>query len=322
MLAHQRLSASRTSIDDNEYCSRFQRLDGAINNLAFNIRRDWRQVPAWLCPWVNRNAPSAASKEMTAVGRAAISRWLVDEVFEQIFHPALEPSFSHRLKVMERDLRRLAPPTPTDEEREALQAKIVNWRMTTLDSLQESLQAQNHQENLIKNLADSLSRNLRGLLTDPPPPGLEGSIGMIVELAVGITWHLPMESRDVFVSNIASGDLYNESIMKVETGLPPLADPDDGGTNTPKSNHRASISGLSIFDETVNPTAKKKGMLGSLLNSGSNAMKKTSILAGTSAASSVTSTKGKDDRIRFSTFMAVQVRGKSVLIKAPVYLRE
>lgn len=30
----------------------------------------------------------------------------------------------------------------------------------------------------------------------------------------------------------------------------------------------------------------------------------------------------KEDRVRFSTFMAVEVRGRSVLVKAPVYLRE
>ena len=30
----------------------------------------------------------------------------------------------------------------------------------------------------------------------------------------------------------------------------------------------------------------------------------------------------KEDRVRFSTFMAVEVRGRSVLCKAPVYVRE
>ena len=86
-LAHQRLSLSRTSLDDNEYSNRFSRLDGAINNLAFNIRRDWRAVPPWLSPHVNRDAVTSPTKEMTAVGRATISRWIVDELLDRYFHP-------------------------------------------------------------------------------------------------------------------------------------------------------------------------------------------------------------------------------------------
>ena len=38
-LANQRLSQSRTSLDDSEYLTRFQRLDGAIKEVAFSIRK-------------------------------------------------------------------------------------------------------------------------------------------------------------------------------------------------------------------------------------------------------------------------------------------
>ena len=108
-LAHQRLAQSRTSLDDNEYSNRFQRLDGAINNLAFNVRKDWKAVPPWLSPYVNIDATTKVTKEMTAVGRACISRWLVDEIFDRVFHPALEPGLSASLKIIERNLRRFSP---------------------------------------------------------------------------------------------------------------------------------------------------------------------------------------------------------------------
>src|SRR5205823_3858766 len=68
-LAHQRISMSRTSLDDNEYATRFNRLDGAVNNLAFMIRKDWKSVPGWLLPFVNADAHIKGTKEMTAVGR-------------------------------------------------------------------------------------------------------------------------------------------------------------------------------------------------------------------------------------------------------------
>ena len=45
-VANQRMSQSRTSLDDNEYTTRFNRLNGAIMNLSFNIRKDWRSVPS------------------------------------------------------------------------------------------------------------------------------------------------------------------------------------------------------------------------------------------------------------------------------------
>ena len=61
-LAHQRLSQSRTSLDDNEYSNRFQRLDGAINNLAFNIRRDWRSIPALACSSCQSGCSNPANK--------------------------------------------------------------------------------------------------------------------------------------------------------------------------------------------------------------------------------------------------------------------
>ena len=366
-LAHQRLSQSRTSLDDNEYANRFQRLDGAINNLAFNIRRDWRFIPPWLAPHVNREAITQPTKEMTAVGRACIARWLVDEIFERYFHPAIEPGFSSQLKIIELNLRRHAAPTPSDEEKDALMARISNWRLATLDGLHEAMnssQATENRANLTQDLVENLTACLSKYLKEPAPPGLEGSVSMIVELTVGIAANLPLESRDVFVEYVHPGTLIQEAVMKIEAGLPALTNPGDGpapegdaasmaskqteetgsiesketGTSNGNSNEEAAGKQEAAMQQQQQQQAqqqaaqgKKKSMFGGFMNSAGS--KKGSIGGGppsqqpppqASAQQQQQQQQGppKEDRVRLSTFMAVEVRGRSVLVKAPVYLRE
>ena len=363
-LAHQRLAQSRTSLDDNEYANRFSRLDGAINNLAFNMRRDWRQVPPWLAPHVNRDATTSPTKEMTAVGRAAISRWLVDELLDRYFHPALEPGFSAQLKIIEKNLRRFAPPTPSDEEKDALLAKISNWRLSTLDGLQEVLASSQATENrtaLTEMLVEKLVASLGMMLKEPTPPGVEGGVSMIVELAIGLAANLPLESRDVFVEYVIPGQLISEHYMKIETGLPSLTNPGDGpaeGETASLTSKQTEETGSIDSRETGNSNgnnaaeekdaspgqpgqagavAKKKGMFGSFIGGGGGAgTKKGSIASnassgpqqgqgtagGVGGGQGGASAERKEDRVRFSTFMAVEVRGRSVLVKAPVYVRE
>ena len=358
-LAHQRLSQSRTSLDDNEYSNRFQRLDGAINNLAFNIRRDWRSIPPWLAPHVNRDAATQPTKEMTAVGRACISRWLVDELLERYFHPSLELGFSAQLKIIEKNLRRFAAPTPSEEEKDSLLARISNWRLATLDGLQEVLsssQAADNRASLTESLVEKLTASLSMMLKEPSPPGLEGGVSMIVELAVGIAANLPLESRDVFVEYVAPGVLVQEAWMKVESGLPALTNPGegpsdgDGGSVVSKQTEETGsiesrdtgASNGNGNEETAKETAmqqqaqqqqqqvaqgKKKGMFTGFMSGGAG--KKGSVSGVTPGLQSQQGqgqqqqpSPPKEDRVRFSTFMAVEVRGRSVLVKAPVYVRE
>ena len=355
-LAHQRLSQSRTSLDDNEYSSRFSRLDGAINQLAFNIRREWRSIPPWLAPYVNRDAATQPTKEMTAVGRACISRWLVDELLERYFHPALEPTFSAQLKIIEKNLRRFAAPTPSDEEKDALLSRISNWRLATLDGLQEILsspQASDHRIALTETLVDKLTASLSMMLKEPPPPGLEGGVSMIVELAVGIAANLPLESRDVFVEYFTPGMLVQEGWMKIETGLPALTNPGDGPSDgdgasmaSKQTEETGSIESKDAGVGTGNGGedvakelaiqqqqqqqqqsgggVKKKGMFGGLMGGAGNKKGSVSGLpTGQQPPSQgLAQQQGppKEDKVRFSTFMAVEVRGRNVLIKAPVYI--
>ena len=357
-LAHQRLSQSRTSLDDNEYSNRFQRLDGAINNLAFNIRRDWRSIPPWLAPHVNRDAATQPTKEMTAVGRACISRWLVDELLERYFHPSLEPGFSAQLKIIEKNLRRFAAPTPSEEEKDSLLARISNWRLATLDGLQEVLsssQAAENRASLTESLVEKLTASLSMMLKEPSPPGLEGGVSMIVELAVGIAANLPLESRDVFVEYVTPGVSVQETWMKIETGLPALTSPGEGPTDgdggsivSKQTEETGSIESRDTGtsngngnEETAKEIAmqqqaqqqqavqgKKKGMFTGFM--GGAAGKKGSV-SGATPSPQPQQGQGqaqqqpgppKEDRVRFSTFMAVEVRGRSVLVKAPVYVRE
>lgn len=294
---------------------------------------------------------------MTAVGRACIARWVVDEIFERCFHPGLDPAFSSQLKIIEKNLRRFAAPTPSEEEKDALLARISNWRLSTLDGLQEILatsQAAENRTSLTVSLSEKLTANLSMMLKEPAPPGLDSGVQSIVELAVGVAANLPLESRDVFVEYVTPGTLVQDAWMKVETGLPPLVAPGEASSEgeaasitSKQTEETGSIesketgaSGGTGSEEVIKEAAmqqqhqqaaqgKKKGMFGGLM--GSSGTKKGSVGGGPALPGSQAQPQGqgqqqqttpKEERVRFSTFMAVEVRGRSVLVKAPVYVRE
>ncbi|KAI1003997.1 hypothetical protein K3495_g4212 [Podosphaera aphanis] len=234
-LANQRLSQSRTSLDDSEYMTRFQRLEGAVTNLAFNIRKDWRTVPFWLSQHVNYDALKIGKQEMTAVGRAVITKFLVDEIFNLTFHPGLPSELSSSLKVIEQNIRRFSPALNNQEESHALNAKVAQWRLTTLEGLKDILSLPESEENK-KKFASLATNKLTGyiikFLQEPIPPGVEDSAHMIVELAVGIASNLPLESREISIVYPMPGDTLQPAIMKLENPIPALVDPgaetDDG----------------------------------------------------------------------------------------------
>ncbi len=228
-VANQRLSMSKTTLDDHEYTTRFNRLDGAINNLSFNIRKEWKGVPPWLAAMVNKDAHTVGTKEMTAVGRACITRWVVDEILDRYFHPQLEPGLSSHLKMIEKNIRRAGQNQVLGEEqREDLIVKLTSWRLTTLEGLADSVDAEQgheYKQQLTAMLMEKLTASLQMNLNEPPPPGLEGGVGMIIELAIGLSSSLPLESRDVCVEYYMPGSFINETYMKLESGIPPLTNP-------------------------------------------------------------------------------------------------
>ena len=335
-LAHQRLSQSRTSLDDSEYTTRFNRLDGLIAQLAFSIRKSWRSIPSWLVASVNKDAVATGKQEMTAAGRAFISCWLVEEVFDKYFHPDLEPTLSAQLKGIQKNIRRFAPPAQTAEEEEYLTSKVVNWRLATLEGLQEGLrsaQCPANRTQLTEMLKENLCAALAVNLQDPPPSDLEGGVHMIVELVVSIAIHLPMESRDVVIEYFMPGYSIMPDQMKLESGIPPLTLSIAEDT-AERSSMKSAASEVTDNTEDSNihgeQPSKKRSMLSALTGTGKTkavppAQGKHAGAGGSSSSlnrpESSQGMKGPDQppRVRMSAGIGVAIRGRSVLVKAPVF---
>lgn len=290
-------------------------------------------MPPWLSASVNRDAISIGKQEMTAVGRAFISHWIVEEFFEKYFHPDLDTTLSAHLKRVQRNIRRFAPFAQTAEEEEYLTSKVVNWRLSTLEGLQEELRSSQCANNRAQ-LTDLLKRNLiddlSAHLNDPAPPDLEGGVHMIVELVVSIATHLPQESRDVVIEYFSPGYgiLYDQ--MKLESGIPALAvsvaeeagehDIDDGD-----SEDGDSVDG-GLVKKAGGMLSAITGAAGGGKSKGSTSNDQQRKNAGSSPSSSSInrpeSAQGMREpvpRVRMAAGIGVQIRGRSVLVKAPVH---
>jgi hypothetical protein len=344
------MAVSRTVLDDNEYTARFSRLDGAIKELSFSIRKDLKTVPEWLHPSVNEDAVTLGTNEMTGVGRAVISRWIAEEIFERYFHPGLERTFSERLKTIEWNLRRQQTQTFNEDDKENQLARISNWRRTTLDGLSDLFQSKSAPENqahLADYLVEKLLATLQCDLKEPPPPELPHGVRTIVENAINIIEKIPQETRDIVVDYIVPGTPFSDINMKVETGLPPLIRA-MGKEHSPSTERgRDSTEDMEVDKEppTSSPQGgdhktlpphlpqnreqRKKYPFGNLMSKKS-AGPAPSSSSDARPASNSDATKDRDEqspaekrsRVRFATFVAVEVRGRgpnNVLIPAPVF---
>ncbi|KAH3965392.1 hypothetical protein HBH51_150840 [Parastagonospora nodorum] len=347
-LANQRLSLSRTSWDDSEYGTRFNRLDGLIAQLSFSVRKDWKAIPQFLHPVVNKTAVETGKQEMTAVGRAFISNWLVENIFEKYFHPDLEPGFSTQLQMIVSNIRKFSPPSHSPEDEDSLAAKIINWRLATLEGLAETLrapQAAKYRQELIDTLNEKLIASLQMHMNDPAPADLNGGVPMIIELAISVAQHLPLESREVHIEYFPPGHGIVPEFMKLESGIPALTAPilevDEADRASVRSNARSDIDNASIAEQeqlaaqAAPKEEKKRGVFG--FGGGSKKPttapaslgKRESTLGAGGSQQSLTpnppgSSHGPKDevpaqRVRMAVGFAVQIRGKSILMKAPVY---
>ncbi|CZT23561.1 uncharacterized protein RCC_09275 [Ramularia collo-cygni] len=329
-LAHQRLSQSRTSLDDSEYTTRFNRLDGLIAQLAFSIRKSWKSIPQWLVNSVNRDAVATGKQEMTAAGRAFISYWLVEEVFDKYFHPDLDMALSTQLKSIQKSMRKFAPVPQTAEEEEYLISKVVNWRLATLEGLQETLRSSQcpaNRQKLTDLLKDDLVAAISTHLQDPAPSDLEGGVHMIIELVVSIAIHLPLESRDVAIEYFHPGYTILGERMKLESGIPPLVTSvaDDMAERASMKSATSDVTDMTDANSDMAP--KKRSMLSALTGTGGKAkgsgQGKHSAGDSTNSLSRPGSAQGlKEDlppRVRMAAGISVQIRGRSVLVKAPVF---
>ncbi|EME47917.1 hypothetical protein DOTSEDRAFT_69749 [Dothistroma septosporum NZE10] len=329
-LAHQRLSQSKTSLDDSEYTTRFNRLDGLVAQLAFSIRKSWKSIPQWLVNSVNRDAVATGKQEMTAAGRAFISCWLVEEVFDKYFHPDLEPTLSTQLKSVQKNIRKFAPISQTAEEEENLTSKVVNWRLATLEGLQESLRSPTCPENrqkLIDTLKENLCSALAVHLQDPPPSDLEGGVHMIIELVVSIAIHLPLESRDVVIEYFMPGYSVMTDQMKTESGIPALTTSvaDDAAERASMKSATSDVTDMNENGAADQPS-KKRSMLSALTGTGKGHKAQGKHAGAAGSSSSLTRPGSSQDikedappRVRMAAGIGVSVRGRSVLVKAPVF---
>ncbi|KAI5198064.1 hypothetical protein E4T38_07678 [Aureobasidium subglaciale] len=313
-LAHQRIAQSRTSLDDGEYATRFNRLDGLIAQLSFSIRKSWKSVPVWLTPAVNKDAISIGKQEMTAVGRAFVSKWLVEDVFDRYFHPDLDLALSTQLKQMQNNIRLFAPPASVHEDEEFLTSKVVNWRLTTLEAMQDILrlpEAPKHRSHMTDLLKAQLRTALEAHLDNPPVSDLEGGVHMICELAVAMLGHLPQESRDVTIEYFLPGSTVNTDIMKIESGIPALATSmADEKAERGSVNSELADSG----DRASTEQGRRRNMLSALTGH-----KKGHAAQGKLNGGSSTSLAGKEDRVRLAVGIAAHVRERGILVKAPVF---
>src|SRR5690606_8449450 len=121
---------------------------------------DWAKVPSWLAPFVSADALKTGKQEMTAVGRAVITRWIVDEIFNSCFHPGLDPELSRQLKTIEHNIRHFSYTMVSQEEFDALTNKVVNWLMATLEGLQDVLrsnESMNHRNDFTRRATANLT---------------------------------------------------------------------------------------------------------------------------------------------------------------------
>jgi hypothetical protein len=230
---------------------------------------------------------STGKQEMTAVGRAFISWWLYSEVFERIFHPDLDITLSLQLKSILTNLRRFAPPCNSEAEEQNLASKLVSWRMTTVEGIQDQLRSPQSQENraqLLQHLNAQLIGDISAYLTDPAPPDLAGGVYMIVELAANIISHLPLESREVMIEYYPPLCPVLPDVMKIEQGIPQLTNPilgiaSDDNDNDSTKDTLGGASDASKEDEQAPPPPPHKediapkgrrGMLANLMGGASS----------------------------------------------------
>jgi hypothetical protein len=316
--------------------------------LSFSIRKDWKTIPHFLHTVVNKTAVETGKQEMTAVGRAFISHWLVENIFEKYFHPDLEPGFSTQLQSIAMNIRKFSPACHSPEDEDSLAAKIINWRLATLEGLADTLrapQAAKYRQELTETLNEKLIGSLQMHMNDPAPPDLNGGVPMIIELAISVAQHLPLESREVHIEYFSPGHSIVPDFMKIESGIPaltaPILDVDEADRASVRSVISKDADSASIAEQEQQaaqqmPKEEKKR---SVFGFGGGSKKPTTAPASLSKRESTLGAGGsqqsltqnppgsssgpKDEppppRVRMAVGFAVQIRGKSILMKAPVY---
>lgn len=248
----------------------------------------------------------------------------MEEVFNTTFHPGLEHGFSCQLKIIEQNIRRFSPALNNQEESDSLTAKVVQWRLATLDGLREVLQSpdsEEHRKQFARVATSNLASSLVNFLSEPIPNGIADSAHMIIELAVNIACNLPLESRDIAISYPLPGDILQPAYMKIESGagMPPLENPAGEAPGDVDGSSTTSGDKDDAGKESDKPEGgklrKERPNKAGLLQPGPP--KKSGQITPDEA-------KGKQSedgpqKVRFAGFLGVEVRGRQMLAKAPVW---
>ena len=194
--------------------------------------------------------------------------------------------------------------------------------MTTLEGLNRQLSSPATVENrnlMTEKATTNLTACLFQYLNDPPPTGVQGSTSMIVELAIGIASNLPLESRDVALLYPLPGDMVQPHLMEVEkTPLPVLEAQKTEVEGEGEEETDKDKNGKSRLDKA------KPGTLRSKLTGEGQASRKGSIASASGSMNAdvdvAPALLPKDtNKVRFAGFIALEVRGRQVLMKAPVW---
>ncbi|KAI5303579.1 hypothetical protein KEM56_007408, partial [Ascosphaera pollenicola] len=305
-LASQKLASSHTVLDDSQYERMFKSLDDSINDVSYQIRKDWVSVPPWLKDYIHEDATTAGTKEMIAVGRALISRFVHDEIFQRYLHPGIYEPLSKHLKRIDLNLRSLhINPGTTEENREAGAAYISSWRAATMEGLSGLVQrdGQANKAKLAKDLTNDFLQRMMAFLKSPAPQILEGGVQSIVDLALDLVEFTSHESRDIQIQYFLPNQEIDLGFMTKDMSLPLLPPATDGESK------KQSLKEATPSDEQRTNNKKKRSTL-SAIRMKMHGTKELQLRPTTPVAPPPDYAQEDDplaNRMRFSAFFAVAV---------------
>jgi len=146
---------------------------------------------------------------------------------------------------------------------------------------------------------------------------------------VSVASNLPLESRDISIVYPMPGDMLQPSMMKVESQIPALEtsiseSATEGDAASTASGEKDENEKGDSKDSKNRKEKTKSGMLQAMMGSNSSAgQSKKGPSAAAQGESSSEGKKGPSEdgaqKVRFAGFVGVEVRGRQVLVKAPVW---
>lgn len=240
---------------------------------------------------------------------------------------------SAELKRIEQNIRFFASPSTNQEESDMLTSKVVQWKLSTVEGLGYVLNSSESHETkgmFTQMAVSNLTAHLIQHLHEPAPQGIEGNATSIIELAVGIASHLPLESRDISIVYPLPGDTVLPT-FKIEALLPALENPgpdpsgdaDGGSMQSDSKDQNSEADGKGeTSGQKLSKKPHDKGKNPPQLQAQNSVSGKKMSVSG-AGAGEPGQEKGKDrdgpQKIRFAGFVGVEVRGRQWLVNPQVW---